>query len=192
VLDGSPAAAIRAAAHAALAIPDAEVWHPQCALLVGYADSHDRKLSSSELDALATAFRTRTAELPLGTTYMGMLYAFAALRSGDRARATEIFDEMIAFARVRGERLIEPELVRLRGTLVEATDPAAAADAYRESIDLARSQSSRSFQLRAANSLAALWTDDPRRAEALALVAEALAPFTEATIDVVTARALLA
>lgn len=187
-----PSREVREPAELALGIRDAEVWHPQAALLVGYADSLDGHLDAAALDELNRRFRGRSAEVPIGTSYMGLLLACASRRSGDLARARALVDELIAFARTTGEAIVEPELVRLRGELVEPTDPDGAAADYREAIALAAARQSRAFQLRAASSLARLWRTGDRRGEALALVADALAPLDEATLDVLDARALLA
>jgi len=183
---------VRAPAQVALGIRDAEVWHPQAAVLVGYADSLDGPLDGRALDELTRQFRARTAEVRVGTTYMGLLVACASIRSGAPARAHTLVDEMLEFARTTGEGVVEPELLRLRGELLEPTDPEGAAAAYREAIALGASRQSRAFQLRAANSLAALWRVGDRRAEALALVTDALGLLDESTSDVVDARRLLA
>ncbi|HSR95606.1 MAG TPA: AAA family ATPase [Kofleriaceae bacterium] len=187
-----PAHDVREPAQRALAIRDAEVWHPQATLLIGYADSLDHPLGGPALDELVRQFRARTAEVPIGATYMGLLVASVSIRSGDSARARPVIDEMLQLARATGERIVEPELVRLRGQLLEPSEPEAAAAAYREAISLGAAQQSRAFQLRAANSLAALCRTGEGRVEALARVAEALAPFHESTPDVVDARQLLA
>jgi hypothetical protein len=122
---------------------------------------------------------------------MGLLVACASIHSGDLSRARTLVDEMLEFARATGEGVVEPELIRLRGELLEPTDPEGAAAAYREAIALAAARQSRAFQLRAANSLAALWRVGDRRAEALALVTDALGLLDESTHDVVEARRLL-
>jgi hypothetical protein len=183
---------VRAPAQLALGIRDAEVWHPQAAVLIGYADSLDRPLDGHALDELTRQFRARTAEVQVGTTYMGLLVVCASIHSGDPARARTLVDEMLGFARTTGEGVVEPELIRLRGELLEPSDPEGAAAAYREAIALGAARQSRAFQLRASNSLAALWRAGDRRAEALALVADALGLLDESTPDVIEARRLLA
>ena len=190
-LGGAPADDIRRPARAGLAIPDAEVWHPQCTLLVRLADSMDGPLAGPELDDMEELFRSRIREFPMGATYLGLVFASIAFHSCAFDRARAVLDDMIAFARSRGERIVEPELVRLRGALLEPSDPAAAAAAYLEAIARARAAQSRAFQLRAAISLAVLWRDDPRHAESRALLAEAVAHVTDETLDVAEARRLL-
>ena len=124
----------------------------------------------------------------MGTSYMGLLLATTAARS-DPERARVLLDELLAFARRTGERIVEPELVRARGDLL--ADPESKAAAFREAIEIACAQQSRSFQLRAAISLANLWRADPRVAEARQLVREAMAHIADDTHDLVAARQLL-
>jgi hypothetical protein len=123
---------------------------------------------------------------------MGLIVVCASIRSGDLARACPLVDELLEFARAKGEGAVEPELIRLRGELLEPSDPEGAAAAYREAIALGAAKQSRAFQLRAAISLARLWRTDDRRTEARALVADALASLDESTPDVAAARQLLA
>ncbi len=188
-LDGASAAEIREVARGGLAIPGAEVWHPQCTLLVGLADSYERALSAAELDEQFEIFRGRSSEFPMGTTYMGLLLATTAARSGDTERARLLLDELLAFARRTGERIVEPELVRARGDLLPDAESRAAA--FREAIEIASAQRSRSFQLRAALALAALWRDDRRLSDALQLVREAMAHIADDTHDLAAARRLV-
>jgi predicted ATPase len=65
---------------------------------------------------------------------------------------------------------------------------------YHRALAIAREQGARSFELRAATSLARLWRDQGKRAEARDLLAPVYAWFTEGfdTRDLVEAKALLA
>jgi hypothetical protein len=65
---------------------------------------------------------------------------------------------MFVTARENGELIFEPELVRVRGELLEASDPTAAAAAYREAIANAGKTGAHWFALRAAVNLARLET----------------------------------
>ena len=83
---------------------------------------------------------------------------------------------------------------RVRGDLLNATgDRAAAEQNYREAIAVAERQSAKVFELRAATSLARLWRDQGKRAEARDLLAPIYAWFTEGfdAPDLVAAKALL-
>ena len=64
---------------------------------------------------------------------------------------------------------MDPELPRLKGELLIALDPGAKADAevaFCQAIDIAQRQSSKSWELRAAMSMARLWRDQGKRNEA--------------------------
>jgi hypothetical protein len=87
--------------------------------------------------------------------------------------------------RRQGERDVERADRRAR------RDEAAAR--YHRALAIAREQGARSFELRAATSLARLWRDQGKRAEARALLAPVYATFTEGfgTRDLIDAKALL-
>ena len=93
-----------------------------------------------------------------------------------------------------GERYVEAEIHRLEGNLLLATDGAAAAEAcYMTALEVARAQEARSLELRAATSLARLWAERGRSAEARDLLAPVYGWFTEGfdTRDLREAKALL-
>jgi predicted ATPase len=90
----------------------------------------------------------------------------------------------------------EAELYRLEGQLrlrPELADAPAAEMCFRRAIDIARKQQAKSWELRAATSLAGLWRDQGRRAEARDLLAPIYGWFTEGfdTVDLRAAKALL-
>jgi predicted ATPase len=94
------------------------------------------------------------------------------------------------------ERWFEAELQRLKGEALLAFSPDHLAEAeacYRQALDVARSQSARLWELRAATSLARLWRDRGKRAEARDLLAPVYGWFTEGfdTADLKGAKALL-
>jgi predicted ATPase len=81
---------------------------------------------------------------------------------------------------VTDERYHEAELHRLRGELLEKTgNEAAAEESYRQALAVANRQSAKTFELRAATSLARLWRDRGKRAEARDLLAPVYGWFTE-------------
>jgi predicted ATPase len=78
------------------------------------------------------------------------------------------------------ERRDEAELHRVRGDLLNATgDQAAAEQSYHQALAVAQRQSAKLFELRAATSLARLWRDQGKRAEARDLLASIYGWFTE-------------
>ena len=94
------------------------------------------------------------------------------------------------------ERFYEAEVHRVQGTLVlaQAADQHAQAETcFQHALAIARRQQARSWELRAAMSLARLWQQQGKRAEAHALLAPIYGWFTEGfdTADLQEARALL-
>lgn len=81
-----------------------------------------------------------------------------------------------------GEAWCSAELHRRKGELLleqGESDPAVAEELFRQAVALARSQSAKLFELRAAISLARLWRDQGRKAEGRDLLAPMLDWFTE-------------
>jgi predicted ATPase len=94
------------------------------------------------------------------------------------------------------ERYWEAEVCRLRGVLLlrQTGTPQAEAEAWlRRALDVARRQQAKSLELRAAMSLARLWQQQGKQAEARALLAPIYCWFTEGfdTADMQEAKALL-
>jgi len=123
----------------------------------------------------------------IGSTTFALPYIEACTCAGQRAKALEEIERSLAIADEIDERLSEPELLRLRGEIVKSDDPAEARRCFTAALELARSQHSRSFELRAAMSLA-------RLGDARAELRRVYDTFTEGfdTSDLVEARALLA
>jgi predicted ATPase len=95
-----------------------------------------------------------------------------------------------------GQRWIEAELHRLRGNALLQAYPSAAADAeaaFREAIAIAREQTARMWELRAARDLALLWAEQGERRTARSLLEPIYGWFNEGhdTPDLRTARAVL-
>jgi class 3 adenylate cyclase/predicted ATPase len=114
-------------------------------------------------------------------------------------RAHQLDDALSALDRAAeasaaGARHYQAELHRLWGEILAKTgDATEAASWLQRAIDTARSQQAKSLELRAATSLARLWTDQGKRAEARDLLAPVYGWFTEGfdTADLQDAKALL-
>jgi predicted ATPase len=125
----------------------------------------------------------------------------AALADGQRAAGTHAdalgaVESGLAAATETGQHGWGADLYRLKGALLLDTHPANAAEAealFGRALDIARAQEAKSFELRAATSLARLWHRQGKRAEARALLAPVYEWFTEGfdTGDLVEAKALL-
>ena len=102
--------------------------------------------------------------------------------------------EAVALVEDTGERYVEAEIRRSEGNLLLAENGSAEAETcYLKALEVARAQEARSLELRAATSLARLWGEQGRRAEARDLLAPVYGWFTEGfdTPDLKEAKTLL-
>ena len=119
-----------------------------------------------------------------GVSLYALLFetALAAVEAaaGKIETALETLDRAITETERTGQRWYEAEMHRIRGEILlkrYPTNPAPAEEALQSAIAIARRQKARSFELRAALSLAKLHHSTGRPAEAHALLALALAGF---------------
>jgi predicted ATPase len=122
------------------------------------------------------------------------LYADALLREGRAEDGLAVVAEGFAHAERTGERGFLAELHRIGGELrLLKGDEAGAEDALRLALDVSRQQQARSFELRAAISLARLLHASGRTPGGRAALQPVHTWFTEgrATADLLTARTLL-
>jgi predicted ATPase len=107
-----------------------------------------------------------------------------------------VLAEALALADTTGERWYEAELHRLKGQLLLQQSPDNAPEAessFQQAIAIAQNQSAKSWELRAATSLARLWQQQGKRADAYDLLTPIYGWFTEGwdTADLQEAKALL-
>jgi tetratricopeptide (TPR) repeat protein len=108
------------------------------------------------------------------------LHAEIHARLGSPIKALACLDEAQRFAETTDERREDAELCRLRGDLLVSTgDPGTAEQCYDQALAIARGQSTKLFELRAATSLSRLWRDQGKRTEAHNLLAPVYGWFTE-------------
>jgi predicted ATPase len=101
-------------------------------------------------------------------------------RAGDADREVAILDEALATCQRTGHRAFEAELHRVRGEMLlkrDPSNPAGAQEGLQTAIAIARRQGARSFELRAALSLAKLRQSAGHVADAYAVLAPALEGF---------------
>ena len=111
---------------------------------------------------------------------------------GDRATAVALLERAAELVKISGERWCEPEIMRLQARF-SARDPEEAIALLRASLALAREQSAKLWELRAATSLAELWRDRGDDAAARDLLKPIYGWFNEGfdTDDLIAARTLL-
>jgi predicted ATPase len=132
----------------------------------------------------------------VGNPYWKSVLAEGMAQLGNLAGALQLIDEAIAQAERPGweERHYYAEALRLKGWLISLKgDFEAAERCYIASLDWARTQQAKSWELRTATSYARLMRDQARAREAYDLLAPIYGWFTEGlgTKDLKEAKALL-
>jgi predicted ATPase len=133
---------------------------------------------------------------PAGRPYMRTVLAEGVAQLGNLDDALHLIDEVIAEIErpERAERHYYAEALRIKGWLLALKgDPAGAERSYIASLDWARTQQAKSWELRTATSYARLMRDQGRVGEAQELLAPVYGWFTEGfgTKDLQEAKALL-
>jgi predicted ATPase len=124
------------------------------------------------------------------------LLAEACLEIGRVEEGLSAVHEALAETEETGVRYCEAEIKRLQGELFLASkkpNETRAEVSFRKSLDIACAHQSKSWELRAATSLARLWREQGKRAEAHELLAPVYGWFIEGfdTADLKEAKALL-
>jgi predicted ATPase len=128
--------------------------------------------------------------------YFRALLAEALGQVGQAEDGLDLLDEALAFIDKTGERFWEAEVHRLKGALLltrSKKNRAAADAAFNQAITIARRQEAKLLELRATTSLARLWGERNKRAQAQALLAPVYGWFTEGfdTADLKEGKVLL-
>jgi predicted ATPase len=143
-----------------------------------------------------------TEEMPGRAITLSLLAEVYAL-DGQVAAGLAHLAEALDIVHSHGLRFWEAEVSRLRGILLLAQGSPGhtttgkqaeeAAVCFHQALDIARQQHAKSWELRAATSLARLWQSQGKRQEAFDLLAPVYAWFTEGfdTADLKEAKALL-
>jgi tetratricopeptide (TPR) repeat protein len=124
------------------------------------------------------------------------LLAETEAEAGQPHAALATLDVQLATIEQTGQRWFLAELHRLRGTILLQLRPSGAIEAeaaFKHAIEIARNQAAKLFELQAAVSLARLWRDQGKRAEARDLLGTIYNWFTEGfdAPDLKDAKALL-
>jgi predicted ATPase len=128
--------------------------------------------------------------------YILALLADASRRIEQPEAGLKALSGALTLVDTTGECWYEPELYRLKGALLlqQSSDNQADAEfCFHHALEIARSQQAKSFELRAATSLARLWQQQGKRQEAHDHLAPVYNWFTEGfhTVDLKNAKALL-
>jgi len=145
-----------------------------------------------QLRSGSIAYRATGAEAwtPYHTALLAMSYEIA----GRVEEAVTLLDDAAQIVERTNERWFAAELYRHKGRLLLCQGHTEAVEQlYRKALSIAQEQEAKLWQLRAATSLARLWAEQGRRAEARDLLAPIYGWFTEGfdTPDLKEARVLL-
>ena len=175
---------------------DLPMWRAFGAALEGWAKSESGALLAGLEEMRCGAEFLREQNVLIFAGLLKIALAEAEARAGDVARALTILDEALTTCERTSHRSFEAELHRVRGEMLLRRDrasPAPAEEAFQAAIAVAKQQGTRSFELRAALSLAKLYQSTGRDAEAHAVLAPALEGFapTPEMPEIAEAQALL-
>jgi len=106
--------------------------------------------------------------IPQFIAFLAAAYQIA----GEAAEALTLLEDALKVVERTGERWFAAELNRLKGELLLHWEHSEAAEElYRKALSIAKQQEAKLWELRAATSLARLWCDQGKRAEARDLLA---------------------
>jgi predicted ATPase len=189
-------AAAGALVHELVALADekrASYWTAYGMLLQGWLRGlADNPSDAAAMIACGVAAMRSTGATAYAPWYLSNLaMAHARLGQGDEAR--RCIGEATAALEATKERWCESEIHRMTGEIaLLATEPDAvqAEACFARALAVARAQQARSWELRAAMSMARIWGDQGKRQQARDLVAAVLGSFAEGfdTLDLAQAR----
>jgi tetratricopeptide (TPR) repeat protein len=124
------------------------------------------------------------------------LIAVALGQYGDGDEGLELVNKLLGLSQLDEVHWWEAELHRVKGELLllgKPDDPSIAEASFKQAIEIARAQSAKSLELRAAVSLARLWQDRGKHGPARDILAPVLEWFTEGfdTADLNDAKSLI-
>jgi predicted ATPase len=165
---------------------EAMSWQGWCLTMLG---QHEKGIA--QLTRGLAAYRTqKPLHVPMGLTLLADAYRKVQQPQDGLKQLVEAIG---VTDRTQG-RYYEAEMHRVRGELfLSMRDDGAAEASFRKAISIAQHQSAKTWELRAAMSMARLWRDQGKRHEARDLLAPVYGWFTEGfdTLDLKEAKALL-
>jgi predicted ATPase len=127
------------------------------------------------------------------TTAFNATLAEGLAAAGEVSSALEVAKEAIVVVDRNGDLFYKPELLRIKGAVLAASDATHAEDYFKRSIELAREQSALAWELRSTIDLARIWSGRAQRNEARVLLSGVYDRFVEGagTVDYERAGKLL-
>jgi predicted ATPase len=167
-----------------------------CLLPRGWALAQQGDVAQGLSDITAAMDRRRAFGIGAVWPWFLALAAEAYGMLGQFDAAFSALDEAREWVQRNDERLYAAEVYRIHGELLlrkEVPDPAQAERCFHEAFAMARDHDAKSWELRAATSMARMWLADGRPDNARALLSPVYGWFTEGfdTADLTDAKALL-
>ncbi len=152
-------------------------------ILRGWANAEQGRTAEgvAELNTVLEPARRKQRKRNLLPVYLGLL-ADAHARGGQHDDGLKAVDEALQRVETQDERLWEAELLRIKAALLAARSAATVSQVeatLHKAIALARRQSAKTFELRAAMDLARLWQSQGKAKEARDLLAPLYGWYTE-------------
>jgi predicted ATPase len=166
------------------------------AIRYGWALAHQGQVQAGIEQIRQGMTAWRAIGTALAQSYWLALLAEAYSAGGQAEAGLTVLAEALTHADNTGECWYEAELHRLKGELrlQQSSDNHPEAEScFHHALDIARTQQAKSFELRAATSLARLWHQQGKRDEARQVLGDVYGWFTEGfdTADLQDAKALL-
>jgi class 3 adenylate cyclase/tetratricopeptide (TPR) repeat protein len=150
----------------------------------GYLNGLAKWRAGDRTDGLAEMHRGWTSlrenDCYLCEPFWGMQVAVAEAEAGEIEAGLEILRELIAWTKQSGQHWLDAELHRSQGELLLRRDPpdiSMAEDAFSRALDIARTQQTKTFELRSAVRLAQLYRACGRESAVSAVLAPILVHF---------------
>jgi predicted ATPase len=171
-------------------------WMAGGAIRYGWALAHQGQVQAGIEQIRQGMTAWRAIGTALAQSYWLALLAEAYSAGGQAEAGLTVLAEALTHADNTGECWYEAELHRLKGELrlQQSSDNHPEAEScFHHALDIARTQQAKSFELRAATSLARLWHQQGKRDEARQVLGDVYGWFTEGfdTADLQDAKALL-
>jgi TOMM system kinase/cyclase fusion protein len=171
-------------------------WIAFGTILRGWALTHQGQAQAGveQMHQGLTAWRATGAEIQVPLFLALLAEAHGTL--GEPEAGLAVLAEALVHGEHTGERYLEAEIHRLKGELLlqqSSSNQTEAETCFHQAITIAQNQQAKSWELRAATSLARLWHQQGKRQEAYDLLAPVYHWFTEGfdTADLKDAKALL-